>query len=81
MRSTAGNFFALNVNREWYPGWGSNPHDALASGDFKSPAYAIPPPGPGTAKLSYQIAYDNMSRMEMWRGLVERTDCYLFEAD
>jgi hypothetical protein len=32
--------------------------------DFKSPAYAIPPPGPGMAKLSYQIAYGNMSRME-----------------
>ena len=51
--------------KEEYPGWGSNPHDALASGDFKSPAYAIPPPGPGMAKLSYQIAYGNMSRMEL----------------
>ena len=33
--------------------------------DFKSPAYAIPPPGPGMAKLSYQIACGNMSRMEL----------------
>jgi hypothetical protein len=33
--------------------------------DFKSPAYAIPPPGPGMAKLSYQIANGNMGRMEL----------------
>jgi len=41
--------------------------------DFKSPAYAIPPPGPGMAKLSYQITYGNMSRMELALriGLVE----------
>src|ERR1700744_136441 len=66
--STVGKtLFFLPISREGpkYPGWGSNPHDALASGDFKSPAYAIPPPGPGMAKLSYQIAYGNMGRMEL----------------
>ncbi len=36
---------AAKMKENWCPGWGSNPHDALASGDFKSPAYAIPPPG------------------------------------
>jgi hypothetical protein len=29
----------------WCPGWGSNPHAPLGTADFKSAAYAIPPPG------------------------------------
>jgi len=33
--------------------------------DFKSPAHAIPPLGPGMAKLSYQIANGNMGPMEL----------------
>src|SRR5713101_1598911 len=28
------------------PGWESNPHVLFRTGDFKSPASAIPPPGP-----------------------------------
>ena len=28
------------------PGWGSNPHAPREAVDFKSTAYAIPPPGP-----------------------------------
>jgi hypothetical protein len=40
-------------------------HCKVCRKDFKSPAYAIPPPGPGMAKLSYQIANGNMRRMEL----------------
>jgi integrase len=37
---------AFLFERTECPGWGSNPHVPLGTGDFKSPAYAIPPPGP-----------------------------------
>src|SRR5713226_1538411 len=33
------------------PGWESNPHVLFRTGDFKSPASAIPPPGPCGCKL------------------------------
>jgi hypothetical protein len=29
----------------WCPGWESNPHGVKSPEDFKSPAYAISPPG------------------------------------
>ena len=34
------------------PGWESNPHAPLEARDFKSPASAIPPPGPFPATIS-----------------------------
>jgi len=48
---------------EWCPGRDLNPHAPLRARDFKSPAYAIPPPGPCLCKAN------PTSELLQYRGL------------
>src|ERR1700739_3639226 len=42
--------------KNWYPGWESNPHEEKSPEDFKSSASAIPPPGRCTVIIPFLVA-------------------------
>ena len=59
--------------RYWCPGWGSNPHVPLRTKDFKSSAYAIPPPGQGRSQNRAK-SHQRLARRPATRHLSARLE-------